>query len=1659
MAEGQQFPIFITARSDPNQRAFDEFVTSAERAGKRAGEAMGRALSGARDTVAQALSLPRNDMGSLDLNIKQLRDMEREASAVARATREYAEASKAAAIASGENSRARTAEIRAAFELARIEASNLSQLQTKIRVLDQVQNELNQTASATSAVIGKNNELIRSMQEIARAANTVEQSQRNVNALSAPGLDPFRAATNNGATYSALTEMVKQEEAAEKLRIEMDALRRSEVAAAESAKMLAAIYRNTAQEVGRTTKSARDSAAAFEALYREQEQAARAMDDLRRAEVGAAEGARILEATYRGTALEIGRTANSARASAAVFEAAFRQQEQAAAGVSIEIQRLMQQIDPAAAAQMRLEKSTEMVNAALRQQIITQQQATQALDLLNAEYVRNAGASGQMRMGMVQVGQQMQDVAISLYGGQRASVVFAQQIPQLMFALTSLEGSSNKTANKIGQFATLMSGPWSLAVVAGAAALGYLIEKMLSGDEAAEKSKKSTLLLVDALSKQKFGTDEARKAVEDFAKAKRDDREATEKNITRELESAKARYADALAMREQIKAIYELERARAATSTRGAGGGIDPLTVVNDRYGSMIAANEANIATAEKALNELMIMDAGRAAKEAVDPIAKINRQYDDMALAAQQAATGNMKLAASLKETLTQIELKRKADLDAEQARQRNSRTTYNRDAQLEDFGNPLTGSYRLGDGYGVKRGSRTHGGIDYQIRSGSPVYATQSGTVDFAGLTNDGYGNLIKLNHGSGTQTRYAHLSRFAVNSGQSVNKGDIIGYTGGAKGAPGAGNSTGPHLHYEVWVNGKKVDPSKGKFPMDSAKVAEEAQKAATALQDFGSDASEHIKRINEQFDEQPRLIDRAAAATRSLDATIAELTARKPEGWEKMVADAEAAKATIQDALVRPMREMREESERRIEIEQLITAGKEDEAEALQIIYGLERQIGPLRAAQKQDILDQVRYERLVTEELRRRQVVVDYYLDATRSVKQELVAIFSGSGSFKNLGQIFKDLQSKVLVEKLFGKAFDDFDKWVKGQSGLSKSVDYFTEETTEAGDAAGNLATALNKAVKSIGATAQSATLQSKMSGALSGMPPGQVASLFESIKGSYSSAAVPAGAAALAGAANDNDIVVIGGKKNDSLMSLSPGEYFEKMSKVVVDQLLSGMDGIFGTKFFSKLGGVLGGAMNGYLTGGATGGILGGLQGLFGKDSKVGGVFGKGVAGAQTGTIVAGLGKALGIEMSDTGAQIGGAIGSMVPIPGGDIIGAIGGGIIGGIFKENKVSIPAVLGGLLLGGIGGAIIGALLGSTPKFGAAAISSGRVQLSGNESKYKDAASTGADSIQEALKNIAEQLGATVGDYAVSIGVTKGNWNVNPGIVKGRIGTDWQRDTIDFKKDQEGAIRWAISNAIQDGAIMGLRATSQALLRKGNDIEAQVAKVLKFESVFKELRQIKDPVGAAIEELDKWANQMKALFAEAGASAEEYAQLEELYGLKRAEAIKQASEAMTSSLRSLLDELTIGNDALSLRERQSNAIAKYDPLRARVAAGDVTAYNDFADAARALLDIERQMFGSQSGYFDRLAEVTGLTRSAIAGQDALIAGATGGSTPFAANDNVVGVLDTQTGVLQTGFDGLQSQLAAVNQNLGALISLNYGAVNNMGIAFINPAVSYY
>lgn len=127
-------------------------------------------------------------------------------------------------------------------------------------------------------------------------------------------------------------------------------------------------------------------------------------------------------------------------------------------------------------------------------------------------------------------------------------------------------------------------------------------------------------------------------------------------------------------------------------------------------------------------------------------------------------------------------------------------SESAFSDDADSAVFIRPLDGVPTSAFG---QRGSRRHTGIDIGADWGSSILATRDGNVSFSGVL-DGYGNYIILDHGNGVQTAYGHCSKLLVSKGDNVKQGDTIALVGST------GNSTGPHLHFEVKIDNEFINP---------------------------------------------------------------------------------------------------------------------------------------------------------------------------------------------------------------------------------------------------------------------------------------------------------------------------------------------------------------------------------------------------------------------------------------------------------------------------------------------------------------------------------------------------------------------------------------------------------------------------------------------------------------------------------------------------------------------------------------------------------------------------------------------------------------------------------------------------------------------------------
>jgi murein DD-endopeptidase MepM/ murein hydrolase activator NlpD len=150
-----------------------------------------------------------------------------------------------------------------------------------------------------------------------------------------------------------------------------------------------------------------------------------------------------------------------------------------------------------------------------------------------------------------------------------------------------------------------------------------------------------------------------------------------------------------------------------------------------------------------------------------------------------------------------------------------------------------PIQQAANFTSGFGVrsdpfKGRAAMHPGVDLAGPVGTPIYATADGVVDRAEWNSGGYGNLVEIDHGHGIQTRYGHLTRYIVTSGERVKRGQLIAFMGST------GRSTGSHLHYEVRLDGKAVNPIPFMQSSDFLQSVQRRAAAATAIAVGGPEA---------------------------------------------------------------------------------------------------------------------------------------------------------------------------------------------------------------------------------------------------------------------------------------------------------------------------------------------------------------------------------------------------------------------------------------------------------------------------------------------------------------------------------------------------------------------------------------------------------------------------------------------------------------------------------------------------------------------------------------------------------------------------------------------------------------------------------------------------
>jgi murein DD-endopeptidase MepM/ murein hydrolase activator NlpD len=492
-----------------------------------------------------------------------------------------------------------------------------------------------------------------------------------------------------------------------------------------------------------------------------------------------------------------------------------------------------------------------------------------------------AGASKKMGANIAdvgmrsrQLGMQIGQMGSSIASGGGIMMAVAQQASDFAYVLGGAEGAAGKVA-------AFFSGPWGAALLAAASVLGVLISKHM---EAKDK--------VDA---HGVAVKSLKQAIDDLHKSTKAAITSQEESNRLTEISAKQQTAAAYAVRQRTQALLQQALAQRETDLLSASdrkSGQVPESVQRvEELRRLLKENTAQLDEAREAWRQSMIPNMLNDVEAATDKAKKAASDYEHAMtrLNAQFTAPGS-KMARQEYERQAAALLKvKKAAEDAAAAEKTaadQAASNARRDAgNTARFQMPVQG--RITGQFGESRTGHQHQGLDIAVPVGTRVGAAQAGVVIEAGQL-PGYGNVIYIDHGGGTITRYGHLSQIMATKGQQVGQGEIIGLSGGAKGAPGSGDSQGPHVHYEVRQGGRAVNPAKGEFRVDPGGTGDKAE----ALQRQAEAAAAKAEREQQKRDAQVASFNDEMA---QLDQQKAQATAKEVHSAEEQLAvDEEAIK---------------------------------------------------------------------------------------------------------------------------------------------------------------------------------------------------------------------------------------------------------------------------------------------------------------------------------------------------------------------------------------------------------------------------------------------------------------------------------------------------------------------------------------------------------------------------------------------------------------------------------------------------------------------------------------------------------------------------------------------------------------------------------------------
>jgi hypothetical protein len=439
------------------------------------------------------------------------------------------------------------------------------------------------------------------------------------------------------------------------------------------------------------------------------------------------------------------------------------------------------------------------------------------------------------------------------------------------------------------------------------------------------------------------------------------------------------------------------------------------------------------------------------------------------------------------------------------------------------------------------------------------------------------------------------------------------------------------------------------------------------------------------------------------------------------------------------------------------------------------------------------------------------------------------------------------------------------------------------------------------------------------------------------------------------------------------------------------------------------------------------------GMRGIFGLSGEFTQSLGRMLAGASLGATAGGI-VGGNSQASQFGAMAGGALGEKA------------GDMLGTTFSKQLGKLAGFAGplGSIAGGVLGSVVGGLM-SKVKWGASTVSFSNGELTagdarGNSGRAKQAAEAGAGKVVTSLEGILEALGGTLlSAPSITIGTRHDDWRVNTSGTSLKIA----KGAKEFDGDQQAAIEYAIQQMLAGAVIDGISEASKRILKDGSqDLDEAIQKAGLIEAIPKSLKARLDPVGAAIDDLNKKWEKTVAALREGGASAEQMAEAQKLYNMELAD-VKENTAAASATLRQFRDSLGLGSSSpLSLRDQEAAAKLALQPFLDKIDAGAGVDQSAFQTAAQSYLDIERQLYGSTGQFFAAFEQIKAATSKAIATVDNTVPiSSAPPSDPFAektatatrASADLLSQMSNQMATQQATLDAIERALSSFGGGL--------------------------